>query len=93
MSTLVGQRIAFDATGPVLSPAQMQAALGLAPATLRAALAARRVFSLVERGDGDDAGRHRLTLRHRATEAVLVVDADGVVIAATLRGPAATPAT
>lgn len=84
---LVGRAVTLDAEGPVLEPALLAEALGLPEAGLRAALLARQVFSVVERGAGEDLGRHRLTLRHRATEAVLVVDAEGRVIAASRRGP------
>jgi hypothetical protein len=84
---LIGREVAFDAEGPVLDAALIAALLGLDVESLRAAMARRAVFSVVERGEGDDAGRHRLTLRHRATEAVLVVDAAGRVIRATRRGP------
>jgi hypothetical protein len=33
------------------------------------------VYSVVERGEGEDAGRLRLTLRRRATSRTLVVEA------------------
>lgn len=88
VSELVGQVVIMEDGGPVLGAELMGKALGLAPAALRAALDAGLVYSLVERGEAEDAGRHRLTLRHRATEAVLVVDANGQIMAAQRRGPA-----
>ena len=87
LPALVGQEVAFDAEGPVLEPAQLAEALGIDRAALQGALRAGQVYSVVERGEGEDAGRHRLTLRHRATEAVLVVGADGRVIEASRQGP------
>lgn len=87
LPALVGQEVTFDAEGPVLEPAQLAEALGVDRDALRSALQAGLVYSVVERGEGEDAGRHRLTLRHRATEAVLVVGADGRVIEASRQGP------
>jgi hypothetical protein len=87
LPALLGQTVTFDAEGPVLAPALIGEALGLDPESLRRALAAGHVFSLVERGEGADQGRHRLTLRHRATEVVLLVDAAGRVLDARRRGP------
>jgi hypothetical protein len=41
------------------------------------------VYSVVERGEGEDAGRLRLTLRRRATSRTLVVEAaTGLVLQA-----------
>jgi hypothetical protein len=88
LPALVGRVVAFDADGPMLDAGLMAELLAVDVATLRAAMARRRVYSVVERGEGDDIGRHRLTLRHRATEAVLVVDEAGRVIEATRRAPA-----
>jgi hypothetical protein len=88
LPALIGRTVTFDADDPVLEAALMAELLGIDQQALRAAMAQRTVYSIVERGEGADAGRHRLTLRHRATEAVLVVDAAGRVIEATRRGPA-----
>lgn len=87
LPALLGRAVTLEPDGPVFDPALLAEALGLPPEGLRAALLARQVFSVVERGEGEDSGRHRLTLRHRATEAVLVVDAAGRIIAASRRGP------
>lgn len=84
---LLGRIVAFEAQGPVLDPATLATALGLTAEQLRTALSDHVVYSVVERGEGEDAGRHRLRLRHRATEVVLVVDADGRVIEAMRSGP------
>jgi hypothetical protein len=91
LPTLIGRVVEFDEDGPVLDAALVSQALGLSAEALRAALGVRQVHSVVERGEGDDAGRHRLILRHRATEAVLVVDASGRIATAMRRGPGYGP--
>jgi hypothetical protein len=45
----------------------------------------------VERGTGDDEGRHRLSFRHRDRELVVVVDDDGQIISQELTMSAPTP--
>ncbi len=70
------RRLALDAAGDVILNAEDAAALLGAPleAFLRD-LRAGHVYSLVERGQGEDAGRIRATLRRRAREIRLVIDA------------------
>ncbi len=70
------ERVEIDAAGNPALPAEFAARLLGAPleafiADLRAGI----VYSVVERGEGEDAGRLRLTLRRRATSRVLVVEA------------------
>lgn len=68
-------RLERDAGGDVVIPAEEAARLlGVALAPLLPDLRAGRVFSLVERGEGADAGRLRLTLRWRGREARVVVE-------------------
>ena len=45
----------------------------------------------VERGSGEDEGRHRLSFRHRDRELVMVVDEDGRIIGQELTMIAPTP--
>lgn len=80
----VPDRVEIDAAGDaVLAADQAAALLGVALPAFLADLRAGVVFSIVERGDGADAGTLRLTLRRRGTERRLVVDAaTGRVIAA-----------
>lgn len=70
------RRLALDAAGDVLLAAEDAAALLGAPLEdfLRD-LRAGRVYSLVERGQGEDAGRVRATLRRRSREVRVVIDA------------------
>lgn len=65
----------FDEAGDVVLDATTMAQLLSAPLdALLADLRAGAVHSVVERGEGEDAGRLRLTLRRRATQRVLVVE-------------------
>jgi len=76
MKPAAPDRVEIDAGGDVALTAEQAAALlGVAPDVLRADLRAGIVYSVVERGEGEDAGRLRLTLRRRATQRVLVVEA------------------
>jgi hypothetical protein len=69
-------RVEIDAAGDVVLSAETVAALLDAPLPeVLADLRAGVVYSVVERGEGEDAGRLRLTLRRRATSRTLVVEA------------------
>lgn len=70
----------------MFTPAQMGEALGLAPEALRVELRAGRVRGVVERGEGEDAGRIRATLRWRSLEVVAVLDETGRVLGFERRG-------
>ncbi len=83
---MIGTLIALENGAPVFTPAQMGEALGLDPESLRAELRAGRVHGVVERGEGEDRGRTRATLRWRSLEVVLVLDAEGRVVAFERRG-------
>jgi hypothetical protein len=70
------ETVELDASGDVvLDAAAMAALLGAPLDEVLTDLRAGFVYSLVERGEGEDAGRLRLTLRRRATQRVLVVEA------------------
>jgi Family of unknown function (DUF6522) len=56
----------------------LAARLGLAVGQLRAEMRRGIIYSLVERGTGEDAGRLRLTFRYRARAWTMVVQRDGV---------------
>lgn len=67
---------ARDAAGDLVLSAEAAARLLGAPLdAFLADLREGRVFSLVERGEGEDAGRLRATLRWRGAEARVVLDA------------------
>jgi len=79
--TGAGQRpvsgVRVEPDGPVVEAATMAAAFGLAPDMLRQEMQAGRITSLVERGEGVDAGRWRLTLRWRGRVWSVRVEPDG----------------
>jgi hypothetical protein len=69
--------VELDAAGDAaLSAPQAAALLGVTLEAFLADLRAGRVYSLVERGEGADAGTLRLSLRHRAKERRLIIDAE-----------------
>ncbi|OYW10799.1 MAG: hypothetical protein B7Z53_00025 [Rhodospirillales bacterium 12-71-4] len=75
-------RVEIDAAGDVALTAEQAAGLlGCALEDFLADLRAGRVFSVVERGEGADAGQLRLTLQRRATRRqILVAAQDGRVL-------------
>lgn len=83
---MIGTRVAIEDGAPVLTPAQVAEALGITDEALRTELRAGRVLSVVERGEGEDAGRLRGRLRWRSLEVVLVIGADGTVLEMTRTG-------
>ncbi|WP_439596527.1 DUF6522 family protein [Falsiroseomonas sp.] len=70
------RQVEIDAAGDVaLTAPQAAALLGVALPAFLADLRAGHVYSVVERGEGEDAGRLRLTLRRRARQCRLLVEA------------------
>ena len=57
----------------------LAAKLGLSVDRLRAEMRRGIVYGMVDRGVGEDAGRLRLTVRHRARSWTVVVEADGTL--------------
>ena len=57
----------------------LAAKLGLSVDRLRAEMRRGIIYGVVERGVGEDAGRLRLTFRHRARSWTVVVEADGTL--------------
>lgn len=83
---MIGERVAIESGAPVLTAAQMAGALGLSEKELRRELSAGQIRSVVERGEGEDAGRLRGRLRWRSLEVVFVVGTDGLVLECTHTG-------
>jgi hypothetical protein len=74
MAGIWPDQVEIDAAGDVALSAEVAAGpLAIPLEVFLADLRAGVVYSVMERGEGDDAGRLRLTLRRRATERVLVV--------------------
>jgi hypothetical protein len=71
--------IGFEDGRYTVSAALLAARFGLAEAELRAEMRAGRIASLVERGEGADAGRVRLSFRRGAEVFAVVVEPDGRV--------------
>lgn len=70
------QQVEIDGAGDaVLTAAQAAALLGVALEVFLTDLRAGLVYSVVERGEGADAGRLRLTLHRRATQRRILVEA------------------
>jgi hypothetical protein len=69
-------RLELDGEGGVVIPAEWAASLlGVPVAGFVADLRSGHVYSLMERGEGEDSGRLRATLRNRARELRVVVEA------------------
>jgi hypothetical protein len=81
-------RVEIDASGEVVLTAEDAALLlGVPLAAFLADLRAGVVFSVIERGEGEDAGRIRATLRRRSAEVRLVIEAGtGKVLEVNRRG-------
>jgi len=76
MTIIFPDHVEIDAKGDAMLGAEVAARmLGVPLDAFLADLRAGIVYSVVERGEGEDAGRLRLTLRRRATTRVLVVEA------------------
>lgn len=82
------ERLELDGEGGVVFPAEWAAALlGVPVAGFLADLRSGHVYSLMERGEGEDAGRLRATLRHRAKELRVVVEAETGRVLSVETGP------
>ena len=65
---------------PVLDAPALAALFGMTEVQLRSEMVAGRITSLVERGEGADAGCWRLTLRWRSQVRCLQVGPDGLAV-------------
>lgn len=54
--------------------------LGIGPEDVRAEMRAGAITTLCERGEGEDAGRFRLTFTHSSRRVRLIVDSSGRVL-------------
>jgi hypothetical protein len=73
-------RIEMDEDGVSVDAAILAEAFGLEAADVPALVRAGEITSLFERGEGEDAGRMRLTFFHRSRRFRLVVDETGAVL-------------
>jgi hypothetical protein len=80
-------RIERDSRGDfVLDPDELAAKLGVSATELRRCMKVGLVTSLVETGQGEDAGLYRLTVRCGGAVWRAIVDVDGSVIREETRG-------
>ncbi len=67
-------------SGFQIDAADLGPLLGLEPADVPRLMREGRITSLCEEGQGEDAGRHRITFRHGTTRVRLTVDNTGEVL-------------
>lgn len=89
MTALPRGVVEADEEGHTVDATVLAEKLGLDPETLSAELRAGRVRSLTERGEGEDAGRMRLTFRHGERAWAVQIEPDGT--AAEVPSPAPRP--
>jgi hypothetical protein len=73
-------RIEIGEDGVSVDAAILAEAFALEPAEVPALMRAGEITSLFERGEGEDAGRMRLTFFHRSRRFRLVVDEAGEIL-------------
>ncbi len=73
-------RIEIGEDGVSVDAAIVAEAFDLAPADVPALMRAGEITSLFERGEGEDAGRMRLTFFHRSRRFRLVIDDAGEIL-------------
>jgi hypothetical protein len=73
-------RLEATAEGFAIAAGDLAALLGLAPEEVRRLMQAGRITSRFERGEGEDAGRFRVSFFHGARWVRLTVDAEGRVL-------------
>ncbi|MCR9221951.1 MAG: DUF6522 family protein [Alphaproteobacteria bacterium] len=69
-----------DGDGYVIDAAALAPRLGLTPTALQREMRKGLVMNSVERGEGADAGRTRVTFRYRARAWALCIEPDGRVV-------------
>lgn len=69
-----------DGDGYVVDATALAPRLGLTPAALQREMRKGLVMNSVERGEGADAGRTRVTFRYRARAWALCIEPDGRVV-------------
>lgn len=81
-------RIDFDGETFSVDAALIAESLGIEPSIVQPLMREGRITSRCERGMDEDAGRYRLTFFHGRLRALLVIDAEGNMVARTIEaGP------
>ncbi|TVR06774.1 MAG: hypothetical protein EA385_14655 [Salinarimonadaceae bacterium] len=76
----MGARIEIGDEGVSVDAALLGEALGVAPEEVMTLMREGAITSLLERGEGEDAGRMRLTFFHGSRRLRLIVGADGEIL-------------
>lgn len=85
-------RLEATATGFAIDAADLGSLLDLPTEEVRALMRAGRIGSGFERGEGDDAGRFRVTFTHGRRRVRLTIDGDGRVLQRSRSTAAPAPA-
>jgi hypothetical protein len=73
-------KVELTAEGVTVEATDLGPLLGLKPAEVPGAMRRGEITSLYERGEGEDAGRFRVTFRHGSVKLRLTCAEDGTVI-------------
>lgn len=79
MVTNAGASVSLDSGDVVLDADTLAAWLGVDTATLSQAIANGTIRTLVERGEGEDEGRVRLTVRYSDQQFCMIREPDGTL--------------
>jgi hypothetical protein len=85
-------RLAPGPDGFTIDATDLGALLGLPAAEVQAQMRSGAITTRFERGEGDDAGRFRLTFQHGRRRVQLIFDAEGSVLRRTSISRAGPPA-
>lgn len=77
MATETGGTVSLDSGDVVIDAAMLAGWLGVDTATLSDAIESGAVRTLVERGEGEDEGRVRLTVRYQDRQFCMIREPDG----------------
>lgn len=79
MGTDTGSTVSLDSGDIVIDAATLAGWLGVDTATLSAAIENGTIRTLVERGEGEDEGRVRLTVRYQGRQLCMIREPDGAL--------------
>jgi hypothetical protein len=91
MKTVPADRIQFHETDIVVDAELLASFFNMSVAFLREAMCGGRVSTLVERGEGEDAGRARLTFRYLDQQFSVMRERDGQFYETTPPAPNVRP--
>lgn len=77
MATETGSSVSLDSGDVVIDAGMLAGWLGMDTATLSEAIENGTIRTLVERGEGEDEGRIRLTMRYQGRQFCMIREPDG----------------